>query len=441
MAESPRRPLALHWKILIGMALGILVGLVLNEHGGRITGSESSAVRTIAGAVVSVNKFLGDLFVSCLRFVAVPIVLFSLIAGAAGLGDLRRLGRIGGRTVAFYTATTAMAIVIGLALALAVRPGAMVSPEARDRLAAQYASEAATRIEQAEKLPGLLDQLLGQVLELVPRNPFEALATANMLQVIFVALVVGIGLTMLPRAVSEPVLRLCEAMTEVLVRFMRAVMWLAPVAVFALLAPAVAAMGPDILGALLAYALVLLGGLGVLLVVEYPLLLRLVGRISPARFFQTLAPAQVLAFSSSSSSATLPVTMRCVRQLGVSEEVTSFVCPLGATINMDGTAMYQGVATVFIAQMYGIDLSLPALLTIVLTATLASIGTPGIPGAGVVMLVVVLESVGVPPEGIAVILGVDRLLDMCRTVVNVTGDAVTSVLIARWEGERLEPTP
>jgi proton glutamate symport protein len=437
MAENPKRRLALHWKILIGLVLGIAVGLVLNFTGGSIR--EAAADRRLATSaidfIVGLNKLVGDLFIRSLRLIAVPVVLFSLTVGVAGLGDLKKVGRIGGRTIAVFLFSAVCAISIGLVLVNIVRPGTMVSDATRESLQAQYQAEVEGRIAQREAMPGVWQQ----VLDLVPANPFDALARGDMLQTIVISVLLGIGLTLLPPARAAPIIDLFSTLTEVVVRIVQLIMLAAPVAVFCLMAPLIARMGAGVLAALLAYALVIVGGLLIVVLVQYPLMVRLLGRYPLGRFFRGIAPAQLTAFSTSSSNATLPVTMDCVQhRLGVSQSVTSFVCSFGTTINMDGTALYQAVATVFIAQLYGIPLSIADQLTIVLAATLASIGTPGIPGAGVVMLVIVLESVGVPPAGIAVILGVDRLLDMCRTVVNVTGDAMTSVIIARAEGERFE---
>lgn len=443
------RKLALHWKIVIGLALGIAVGLVLNAFRAELEGvtTRGGAIGWVADFAVDLTNFVGRLFIRALRFVAVPIVLFSLIVGAASLGDLRKIGRIGGRTVGIYLATTAVAVIIGLFLANAIKPGTFISAEARDRIAGEqrelYEAQVGAPDAQEAKLDFVRQRdLWQQLLDMVPENPFAAIATATMLQVIVAALAVGVALTLIPREKSAPVILFFDAMTDVVVKIVHGIMVLAPYAVFALIVPVVAALGLSALKSLAIYCGTLVLGLALLTLVEYPLLLRTIAGVGYRRFFRAVAPAQLLAFSSSSSSATLPVTMECVHErLGVSEEVTSFVCPLGATINMDGTALYQAVAAVFISQLYGLELTLSQQITILLTAVLASIGTPGIPGAGVVMLIIVLESVGIPPAsiagGIAIILGVDRLMDMCRTVVNVTGDSATAAIVARLEGELL----
>ena len=437
---AARKGLALHWQILIGMALGLVAGLITNLAWPSLAPWLGTIdAPTFAGRAVGflgdLNGFVGDLFLRLLRFIAVPIVLFSLIVGASSLNDLRKLSRIGGRTIAIYVATTAVAISTGLVLANLVRPGTWVPQELRDTLASAGADEAASRIAGATA-PDVWTTLL----DIVPANPFAALAQAQMLQVVFAALAIGSMLTLVPKEKADPVIAVAEGLNEAVLKLVDLVMRLAPLAVFALVARVVAQLGPEILGALLVYSLTVIAGLAAMMAVVYPTLLRAVTGVGLRRFFTAMAPAQLLAFSSSSSSATLPVTMECVEErLGVSEEVTSFVVPLGATINMDGTALYQGVAALFIAQMYGIDLGLSDQITLVLTATLASIGTAGVPGVGLIMLVIVLQSVGMPADvmtgGIAVIFGVDRLLDMCRTSCNVTGDAMVATVVAHLEGD------
>ncbi len=477
--------LALHWQIVIGLILGMLVGLIVNaawdpgsdtregtwarlgvenrdafiahrkmpipvlpegvtnieqippkERVFRDVNADAGFMANVVRFVVNLNWFVGETFLRCLRFIAVPIVLFSLIVGAASLGDLRKVGRIGGKTVGIYLATTAAAVLIGLTYGNIIKPGTWVGPEIQQELITKNAAAVAQRTGETARVPNLWQQLV----DLIPANPFHAIANTVMLQVIISALAIGVGLTMITAEKSRHVIAFCDAMTDVIVKLVHLIMRIAPYAVFALMVPAVADMGLKILTALGAYCGVLLFGLGTLLFIEYPLLLRLFTGMKYRHFFRAMAPAQLLAFSTSSSSATLPVTMECVQnRLGVSEEVTSFVCPLGATINMDGTAMYQGVAALFIAQMGGIELTLAQQLMIVLTAVLASIGTPGIPGAGIIMLIIVLEAVGLPPDGIAVVLAVDRLMDMCRTVINVSGDGMTAALVARSEGETIRP--
>lgn len=401
-----------------------------NEHAG--------IVAWVPRFVSNLNNFVGSLFIRSLRFIAIPLVLFSLIVGASSLNDLRKLSRIGGKTIGLYLATTALAITIGLVLANIVKPGEFVPEEVRELLASQNSQLASDKLAQA----GARSTTWDTILNIVPQNPFAALAEAKMLQVVFFALVIGIGLTLIKREKAAPVVAICDAMTDLVIKIVHVVMKVAPIAVFALIVKVVASMGLDVLVALLVYSLVVIGGLLIMMLVVYPTILRLFSPVGYRRFFKAIAPAQLLAFSSSSSAATLPVTMECAEQrLGVSEEVSSFVLPLGATINMDGTALYQGVAAIFIAQLYGIPIGLGGQLTIILTATLASIGTAAVPSAGLIMLIIVLEQLGFSAEvmagGLAILFGVDRLLDMCRTSCNVTGDSMVAAIVASSEGELL----
>lgn len=499
MADAPTTPrprrkrLALHWQIIIGLFAGVLVGLVINlawtsgtwaalgvddpsaflakekvlvlpqgktfadvatdaglPHWGELdpTKLSESDLRRLglrwinedanflahaARFVRNFNGFVGDLFMQALKFIAVPIVLFSLIVGVSSLNNIAKLSRIGGKTIGIYLVTTAVAISLGLVIANVVRPGNFVPQETRDRLLADYKAQAEGGKQRAEAAKG--QSPWQRIVELVPANPFQAIATTNMLQIVFLALLIGIGLSLIPAARAGPVVAFCEGMTDAVIKLVELLMLTAPVAVFALIVKVVADLGLEVLAALAVYSLCVVGGLVLMVGVVYPLVLKTLTGVGPGRFYKAIAPAQLLAFSSASSSATLPVTMECVeKRLGVSDEVSSFVLPLGATINMDGTALYQGVAAVFIAQLFSMNLTLGDQLAIVGTATLASIGTAGVPGAGVIMLVIVLQSVGVPLEGIAAILGVDRLLDMCRTTCNITGDAMVATVVAGSEG-------
>lgn len=438
----PTSRLALHWQILIGMAAGLVVGLAVNSFQGPLDSLANSS--TFAAwafdFIAKANTFVGDLFLRGLRFIAVPIVLFSLIVGASSLNDLKKLSRIGGRTILIYLATTSVAITVGLVLANITRPGTWLSTELRDQLASSSASAVSDKIEAA-----VAPDAWATLVNIVPKNPFGALAQGEMLQVVFTALAIGAALTLVSKEKADPVIQAADGLTDAIIKLVNAIMLVAPVAVFCLIAGVMATMGLEVLAALLVYSLTVVGGLLIMTFVVYPLVLRTFSGVGPRRFFEAILPAQLLAFSSSSSSATLPVTMECVEErLGVSEDVTSFVVPLGATINMDGTALYQGVAAVFIAQLYGVELDLGAQLTIVVTATLASIGTAGVPGVGLIMLVIVLQAVGMGDEamkgGIAIIFGVDRLLDMCRTTTNVTGDAMVATVVAAREGDLLDET-
>ena len=437
---APRTRLALHWQIIIGMVVGLVVGLIINVAQAPLNSAAeaSTAVAAVFEFVVNLNGFVGDLFLRGLRFIAVPIVLFSLIVGASSLNDLKKLSRIGSRTILIYLCTTAVAISVGLLLANILQPGTFLSPEVRDALASASAGAIEDKVAAATA-PNTWNTLL----DIIPANPFEALAKGRMLQVVFLALAIGVSLTLIPAAKAKPIIAAADGLTDVIIKLVQGIMLTAPIAVFCLIVRVMATLGLDVLGALVVYSLTVVLGLALMTFVLYPLALKIFGGVSPRRFFKAIAPAQLLAFSSSSSSATLPVTLECVEdRLGVGEDVASFVVPLGATINMDGTALYQGVAAVFIAQLYGIDLSFSDQLTIVLTATLASVGTAGVPGVGLIMLVIVLQSVGmddtVMKGGLAIIFGVDRLLDMCRTSTNVTGDCMVAAVVAAREGDLLD---
>ncbi|CAG0971721.1 Proton/glutamate-aspartate symporter [Phycisphaerales bacterium] len=457
------RKIALHWKILIGLALGVVVGVVLNLAWTDATwasfgvndkttflaakpsdaNAEAGAAASAVRFAVNLTQFTGKLFIRCLRFIAVPIVLFSLIAGAASLGDVRKLGRIGGKTLLLFAGATVVSAVIGISLARTVNPGSFVKSETKERLlterAAEAAGKAATgRAAVAEK------NMWDRVLETVPLNPFEAIAKGEMLQIVTFALVLGCALTLVPKTRSAPIIQVCDACADAVTRVVEFLMLTAPYAVFAIIAPIVTTVGLDVLRALGVYSLVVLAGLLSVQFVLYPVMLLVFthgeNRVTPGRFFKAMAPAQLLAFSSSSSNATLPVNMDCcTNRLGVSEEVTSFVLPLGATINMNGTALYLSVVAIFLAQLYDLPLTLGEQTALVVTATLSAIGAAGIPGASIALMVVVLETVHVPPEGIAIILGVDRVLDMCRTVINVSGDAATAAIVASTEGQLRPP--
>src|SRR5690606_10939050 len=382
---------------------------------------------------------VGTAFIRLITMVVVPLVAASLLIGTASLGDLRKLGRIGGRTVAYYLITTAVAVTIGLLLSNLVEPGARIDPATRDNLAASFAQEAEGRVALAAEKPSLKDTLLG----MIPTNPIAAAANMELLPLIVFTALFGAALTLVAEERRRAVLTFAEGVNDTVMILIDWIMRLAPYAVFALIATTVAQFGLDLLRSLLVYALTVVVGLALHVFGTYGLVLRFLVRMNPVTFFRRIAQAPLVAFSTSSSNATLPVTMETAEEkLGVSNEVSSFVLPLGATINMDGTALYQAVAVMFIAQIYGIPLDMAAQLTIVLTATLASIGTAGVPSAGIITLIMVLQSVGLGAHaetGIALILGVDRILDMLRTATNVTGDLTVCSVIARSEGEDLVP--
>ncbi len=417
--------LQLYTKILIGLILGIIVGIVANQSG--ITPFFSTYI-----------KPFGTAFIRLISMVVVPLVFASLFVGTASLNDIRKLGRIGGKTIAYYLCTTAIAIIIGLLLANIFKPGSGLTKATQDQLLANYSAEAQTKIDTALKKPGIAETLI----DIIPTNPIRSLAEGEMLQIIFFALILGIAITLLPHEKGAPVIKFFDGVNEAMIKLVHIIMEFAPYGVFALIATIIGEFGLGILGPLFKYSIIVIVGLFLHIAITYTLALKILakGRVKLRRFYRGIRPAQLIAFSSSSSSATLPVTMECVEEnIGVSKEISSFVLPLGATINMDGTALYQGVASVFIAQVFGMDLTLGQQLTIVLMATLASIGAAGVPGVGMITLTMVLKQIGIPLEGIALILGVDRILDMCRTIVNITGDATCAAVVAFSEGQLHEP--
>lgn len=411
--------LQLHTKILIGLLVGVIFGVIANQWG-------------FSDIVLNYIKPIGSAFIRLISMVVVPLVFASLLVGTASLNDIRKLGRIGIKTVAYYLCTTIIAISIGLLLANTFRPGAGLSEDARTNLIQSGGEEAGAQIETTLKKPTITDILLN----IIPTNPVKSFAEGKMLQIIFLALTTGICLSLIPTKRSQPVINFFEGVNEVVIKMVHIIMKLAPYGVFALISAVVADFGLGILFILLKYSLVVVVGLILHVTIVYSSAIKLFSKQRIGTFFRGIRPAQLIAFSSASSSATLPVTMECTeKNLGVPGQIASFALPLGATINMDGTALYQGVSAVFIAQVYGMGLTVPQQLTIVLTAVLASIGTAGTPMAGVITLAIVLKSIGVPLEGIALIMGVERILDMCRSVVNVTGDASCAVVVASSEGE------
>ncbi len=380
-------------------------------------------------------KPFGSIFINSLKLIAVPLILASLIKGVSDLKDISKLSKMGGRTILIYIVTTIIAVSIGLVLVNIIQPGNSLSEKTRADLVENYAQSTQKYKEEAvnQKKNGPLQALV----DIVPDNIISASGNnRNMLQVIFFAIFFGIGLVLLPEEKSKPVKAFFSSFNEVILKMIDLIMLAAPYGVFALLAALVVeSPSVDLFKALGWYALTVVSGL-VLMVVLYSVLILVFTDKSPRFFINGIAPAQLLAFSTSSSAATLPVTMeRVTEHLGVDEEVSSFVLPIGATINMDGTSLYQAVAAVFIAQAFGMDLSLSAQLGIIATATLASIGSAAVPGAGMVMLVIVLAQAGIPEAGLALIFAIDRPLDMCRTTVNVTGDATVSMLVAKSVGK------
>lgn len=422
------KKIALHWKILAGMVLGVGVGVLMTQFSG---GKE---------LVQDWIKPFGSIFINSLKLIAVPLILASLIKGVSDLKDISKLSKMGGRTIGIYLITTIIAVSIGLLLVNIIKPGEAISAETRQDLVKNYSNDAAKYSDAALKQKE--DGPLQALIDIVPENIFGAATeNKNMLQVIFFSIFFGIGLILIPEKKSKPVKKFFDGFNEVILKMIDLIMLAAPFGVFALLS-ALVVESPSIglFKALIWYAFTVILGL-FFMMVFYNLLTLVVAKVNPSTFLKGISPAQLLAFSTSSSAATLPVTMeRVTDHLGVDEEVSSFVLPIGATINMDGTSLYQAVAAVFIAQAFGMDLSFSVQLGIIATATLASIGSAAVPGAGMVMLVIVLAQAGIPEAGLALIFAIDRPLDMCRTAVNVTGDATVAVIVAKSLGMLNEPT-
>ena len=417
------KKLALHWRILLGMVLGVLfaITMVQFEWGKSF--------------VVDWIKPFGTIFINVLKLIAVPLILASLIKGVSDLKDLSKLSSMGSKTIGIYIVTTIIAVSIGITVVNIIKPGNSISEKTRKELVVNYQGATNSKIMAAEKQKevGPLEALVN----IVPSNIFNAASNnGNMLQVIFFAIFFGIGIILIPDDKSKPVKAFFDGVNEVILKMIDMIMLGAPYGVFALLASLIVeSPSLDLFKALGWYALCVIIGL-MLMIGVYILLVYTITRKTPSFFINGISPAQLLAFSTSSSAATLPVTMERVEEhLGVEEEVSSFVLPIGATINMDGTSLYQAVAAVFIAQAFGMDLSFSVQLGIIATATLASIGSAAVPGAGMVMLVIVLAQAGIPEAGLALIFAVDRPLDMCRTTVNVTGDAAVSMIIAKTMGK------
>ncbi len=400
--------LALHWQILIGLVAGVVAGIVLGES-------------------VAYVEPLGDIFLRLLRMVIVPLVVSSLVVGTTGLGDATRIGRLGGKAALYYLATSAASILAGLVAVNFMRPGVGADIPLK---------------EIPEQLSVNVDSLGDILLRIIPQNPVRAMVEGDMLGVIFFSLMIGIFTNQLPAAQKKTLVDLFNAFFDVMMRITDFIIRLAPIGVFALMAKVVGTAGVEVFGPLLKYAVTVLIALGTHAFITLPIALKTLTGISPLDYARAVSPALLTAFSSASSSATLPLTMDCVeRRAGVPNEVTSFVLPLGATVNMDGTALYECVAAMFIAQVYGIELGIGQQILVFFTALLASIGAAGIPMAGLVMIAVVLRAVGLPMEGVGLILAVDRVLDMCRTSINVWSDTIGSAVIAQWEGYAIKRHP
>jgi len=404
-------------QILIGLVLGVVLGLIFREK------------------IIWVKPF-GTAFIRLITMIVVPLVFASLLVGTASLGDIKKLGRIGGKTLLYFAVTTVVAIFIGLFLANVFKPGKVISPESQKALLETFQEQAQEGIRMVEEKPSIGDIFVN----IIPENPFESLSNSEMLQIIFFAIFLGIILTMLPKEKAKPVLAFFEGINDAMIKMVLVIMKIAPYGVFALIAGLIGEFGRGILMSLLLFTVIVSVGCMFHMLTIFPLSLKILTKVGVGKFFRGIRPAQYIAFSSTSSSATLPINMECCEvNIGVPKEICSFVLPLGATINMNGTSLYQGVAAVFIAQVLGIDLSIYQQITIVVTATLGAIGTAGVPAAGVIMLAIVLKAINIPLEMIALVLGVDRIVDMFRTTLNITGDAACAVVVASSEGTLEEP--
>lgn len=474
MSEN-KKGLALHWQILIGMVTGVIIGFLFKngywggdfiEHwlcnGSKVTKEVSEAYLVVEDNLV-VEKVetttktrpyqgadfikdwvypIGKIFVNLLKLIAVPLIIASLTKGIADLQDISKLSKIGGRTIGIYLLTTVLAVTLGLIVVNVLQPGVGLSQDTINAISASNLEDSSGKVTAgaAQSQVGPLQF----VIDMVPDNIFAAASNnGNMLQVIVFVLFFGVCLLLIPKDKAKPMHDFFDSLNEVILKMVDVIMLISPYAVFALLCNLTVSTDPEIFGVLFKYALCVVLGL-LLMVGVYMTAIKVFTGRSPIGFLKAISPAQLLAFSTSSSAATLPVTMERVEEhVGVEKEVTSFVCPIGATINMDGTSLYQAVAAVFICQVIGFDLTLADQLTIVITATMASIGSAAVPGAGMVMLVIVLDTLGIPSDklafGIALIFAVDRPLDMCRTVINVTGDATVATLVGKSVGKLRDP--
>ncbi len=406
-----KKKLSLTIKIFIALGLGLIMGLILNSM-------PSGYVKDTL-LIDGIFRLFGKVFINAIKMLVVPLVAVSLVCGSSAIGDVKKLGRVGVKTLVFYMLTTAVAISIALLVGKFINPGIGLDM---------------SNIIKQEPTIGQSKSLVDVIIAMVPTNPIASMANGDMLPIIVFSLLMGISMALVGEK-ADPVVKIFESLNEIVMKMVMVVMEFAPIGVFALISNTFANVGLSAMANLGKYMGAVVLALLIHATLTYMGVLTFVGRLNPVVFFKKFLPVAGVAFSTSSSNATLPVTIEAVENMGVSKNVASFTLPLGATINMDGTAIMQGVACVFISQVYGIDLSLQALLTIIATATLASVGTAGVPGVGMITLSMVLQSVGLPVEGIALIIGIDRVLDMSRTVVNITGDSVCTIVVAKTEGE------
>ena len=416
MAKEKKK-IGLTTQIFIGLIVGLFLGIILNVIIGKAGGGTAAFINNYI--VDGFLNVVGKVFINSIRMLVVPLVLVSLVCGVAGIGDIKKLGRVGGKTLLFYMTTTALAITLALIVASIFNPGSGMNLETG---AAQVAAKEAPALSQV-------------IIDVVPSNPFKAMVEGKMLQVIFFSMLIGIAIAAVGKKVTE-VLTLFEELNAIVMKMISLIMLVAPFGIFCLIAKVFATQGFSAFLPLIKYMSTVIVVLILHLILVYTAALKIIGRLSPVIFFKKFYSTMLVAFSTSSSNATIPVTMSTVeKKMGASRSIVSFSIPFGATINMDGTAIMQGVAVVFIAQVYGINLSIGDFLLVIMTATLASVGTAGVPGVGLITLSMVLTQVGLPVEGIALIMGIDRLLDMSRTAVNISGDAIVSLIVAKSEGE------
>jgi len=428
LSDNAKKRMPLTARILIGLVAGAVAGVAANALFG-----EQAWLNWV---VQNVTNTVGQLWLRSLIMIVIPLVFASLALGVFGLGDLSKLGRVGAKTLAYFLLTTTLAAIIGLTLVNLIRPGKGLPAETQQRLIAEFGSQAAANRDAAQGLTFGVQMIL----DVVPRNPVKAMADFNMLALIFFSLMFGVGLALIPVERARPMVGVLEALGEVVTAIIHVVMSLAPIGVFALIFTVTARFGYELLVLLAFYILTVVLGLLIQTFVSFPILLRMLARISPLEFFRKIRAAAITAFSTSSSNATLPTTMRVAEtQLGIPKQISGFVLPLGSTVNLNGTALFEGVTVLFIAQVFGMGLDLGQQMVVVLMSVITAIGAAGVPGGSIPLLVLVLAAVKIPPEGIAIILGVDRILDMCRTTVNVVGDLTTAAYVTRSEGYEFTP--
>lgn len=421
---QPKKSVPLHTKIFVGLILGTMIGVTTN----LVIGSAG-----MQGFVTNVSEPIGRMWLGALIMVVIPLIISTLSLGVAGLGDLKTLGRIGLITILCFLVLTTLSTTLGITVMNVVRPGEGLDPAVKDKLMETYKGQAQGAMGLAEGKFGI-----DLFVKMIPRNPIQAMANGEMLAVIVFALAIGVAMTLIPREKAEPMHRFMDSLGHIVIAIIELVMRVAPIGVFCLIFSVTARFGYDLLIHLLKYVVTVIGCLLVFQVVGYAIVLKLVARWNPGQFFKKIRIVMLTAFSTSSSNATLPTTMRVGQEeLGLPKEISGFVLPLGATMNMNGTALFEGATVLFLAQVFGIHLTVSAQIIVVLMSVITAIGVAGVPGGSIPLLMMVLGLVGVPMEGIAIILGVDRILDMCRTVLNVTGDLVTATIVERFERPRL----